>query len=86
MNLAVIMVISSKEVLGKIYGIWFCIFSIVALGFEHCVANMYLIPVGMWHGADVTVKEFLVDNLTPVSLGNFTGAVLFVGVFYTYIH
>lgn len=43
------------------------------------VANMFLIPLGMALGADVSVKQFLLGNLLPVTLGNiFAGAICMV--------
>lgn len=38
---------AAKEVAGKIMATWFPIFAFVLNGFEHIVANMYFIPVGI---------------------------------------
>ncbi|MBC7108582.1 MAG: formate/nitrite transporter family protein [Methanomassiliicoccales archaeon] len=46
-NVAILLALSSKEMIGKFFGIWFPIMAFVASGFEHCVANMYFIPAGM---------------------------------------
>lgn len=40
---------------------------------------MFLIPLGMALGADVTVKQFLVGNLLPVTLGNTVAGAIFMG-------
>lgn len=45
--LAVWLAIASKDVIGKIFGIFFPIMAFVTSGFEHCVANMYFIPMGI---------------------------------------
>lgn len=45
--LAVLMAASSKQVSGKILGIFFPIMAFVVSGYEHCVANMYYIPAGI---------------------------------------
>jgi formate/nitrite transporter FocA (FNT family) len=50
----------------------------VALGLEHSVANMFLLPLGMVLGAPVTVCD-AAANLVPVTLGNAVGAALFIG-------
>ncbi|HSM40761.1 MAG TPA: formate/nitrite transporter family protein, partial [Afifellaceae bacterium] len=42
------------------------------LGFEHSVANMYLIPQGMLAGAGVGIPAFAA-NLLVVSAGNIVG-------------
>ncbi len=38
---------AAKEVAGKIMATWFPIFAFVLNGFEHIVANMYYIPIGI---------------------------------------
>ena len=45
--LAVWLTYSARTVSGKILAIIFPISGFVAAGFEHCVANMYFIPVGL---------------------------------------
>lgn len=56
----------------------------VAAGFEHCVANMYYIPMGMLLGADVTPAGFA-KNLAAVTAGNILGGAVMVGVMYWFI-
>ncbi len=95
--LAVWMSLSAREVAGKILAIIFPITTFVALGYEHCVANMYFVPMGIYLkettvgqaatglGMDLstlTWESFLVANLVPVTLGNIVGGTLFVGVLY----
>lgn len=46
--LAVLLAMTAQDVIGKIAAIWFPIMSFVVIGFEHCVANMYFLPVGKW--------------------------------------
>lgn len=45
--LAVWLALASKDVIGKIFGIFFPIMAFVAMGFEHSVANMFFIPMGL---------------------------------------
>lgn len=45
--LAVLMAGASKDVVGKIWAIFFPIWAFVTAGFEHCIANMYYIPAGI---------------------------------------
>ena len=42
---------------------------------QHSVANMFIIPMGMALGADVSVSQFLLNNLLPVTLGNVVAGV-----------
>jgi len=75
--LAIWCAMCSPSVAGKILGIFWPISMFVALGTEHCVANMYLIPQGMLAGADISVWK-LFCNIVPVTLGNMVGAAVFV--------
>lgn len=61
---------------GKVLGIWPPIASFVAIGLEHSVANMFLIPLGIMLGADITFGQFLTQNLIPVTLGNIVGGLV----------
>lgn len=45
--MAVWLALASKDVIGKVWAIWFPIMAFVASGFEHSVANMYFIPMGL---------------------------------------
>ena len=46
--LAIFMAATAKDVAGKCIAIFFPIFVFVISGFEHCVANMYYIPAGIF--------------------------------------
>ncbi|OGS43903.1 MAG: formate transporter [Elusimicrobia bacterium RIFOXYD2_FULL_34_15] len=81
-NLAILLSFTSKEMIGKILGIWFPIMAFVACGFEHSVANMYFIPAGMFLGSNVTWQQFLFWNMMPVTIGNIIGGTVFVGLIY----
>lgn len=93
--LAVWMSTGARESVSKIFAIWFCIGLFVISGFEHSIANMYFIPAGIAAAADsglaqlagcdvsvLTVGNFLIKNLLPVTLGNILGGGLFVGMVY----
>jgi formate/nitrite transporter len=72
--LAVWLSVAARSVEGKVIAIVFPIGAFVALGFEHCVANLYLLPVGMLSGANVGLGEFM-GNIISVTLGNTVGGV-----------
>ncbi len=60
----------------------FPISAFVAAGFEHSIANLYFIPLGMLL-SDAVTWSGLVSNLVPVTLGNiFGGSVLVALVYY----
>ena len=76
------MAFAAKNVVGKILAIFFPIFLFVLCGFEHSVANMTFIPLGIFANVDgVTWSSFLINNLLPVTLGNIVGG-CFVGIIY----
>lgn len=77
--LAVIMSIASRTITGKIFGIYFPIMAFVASGYEHSVANMYFIPIGMAvKGELLYLFAFLFNNLIPVTIGNIIGGLSIV--------
>jgi formate/nitrite transporter len=93
--LAVWMALAARQTVGKIFAIFFPIMAFVAIGFEHCVANMYFIPTGIFlrtwagvrapEGINPTLLNwgtFAVKNLIPVTIGNMIGGGLFVGLSY----
>lgn len=84
--LAIWLCFAAHDVAGKILAIIFPISAFVALGFEHSVANMYFIPLGMLiSGGEISVTGFL-SNLIPVTLGNIVGGGLFVAIVYWSIY
>jgi formate/nitrite transporter len=93
--LAVWMALAARQTISKIFAIFFPIMGFVAIGFEHCIANMYFIPVGIflkdWAGVPVPAGidpavlnwgSFLWNNLFPVTIGNIIGGGVFVGMSY----
>jgi formate/nitrite transporter len=92
--LAVWMMLSARDVSGKIWAAFFPIMAFVATGFEHCVANMYFIPMGIFlKGTDVVTKAglnlanltwggFIFRNIIPVTIGNIIGGSVFVALLY----
>lgn len=84
--LAVYLANAADDVIGKILGIWFPIMAFVTIGFEHSVANMFFIPLGIFLGAKVTWAQFFVNNLIPVTLGNIVGGAIFVAMAYWFVY
>lgn len=79
-GLAVWLSYGSEEMGGKILAIWFPIMGFVAIGFQHVVANMFVIPAAIFAG-HFSWLEYL-TNFVPVFLGNAVGGGLFVGLIY----
>jgi len=80
--MAVYMSYFTHDLVSKAVAVFLPISAFVSIGFEHSIANCFIIPFGMMNGADVTPAAFLLSNLLPVSLGNMCGGVLFVSVPY----
>ena len=75
-----------RDVASKVLAIIFPVSAFVALGFEHCIANMYLIPLGMLiSDNEISILEFLA-NIIPVTAGNIIGGSLFVAFVYWVVY
>ncbi len=70
--LAVWLSFAARSATDKVLAVIFPISAFVVLGFEHSIANMYLIPAGWAAGGAITVSG-LVGNLVPVTIGNILG-------------
>ena len=87
--LAVMSALCAKDVVGRAMGAFGPVCCFVICGFEHCIANMYYIPVGLLvrtvpectqiiaeYGIDLsalTWRNFFLQNLLPVTIGNIIG-------------
>jgi formate/nitrite transporter len=98
--LAVWLCFSARSTVDKIFAILFPITAFVACGFEHSIANMYFIPMGIAMAGQAKVLEVagltasqvanlnlngFIGNLVPVTLGNIVGGT-FVGSIYWLIY
>ncbi len=97
-SLGVWVATGADSTIGKIFGCFFPIWMFVTCGFEHCVANMYAVPAGIFAKANEVFVEmsgvsaealanltwagFAVNNLIPVTLGNIVGGGFFVAAMY----
>jgi formate/nitrite transporter len=87
--LALWLAIAGRSVTDKILAIVLPVSAFVAAGFEHSVANMYLIPLGIMlsgGGAVAPAWSGLVANLLPVTLGNIAGGSIMVAAVYYLIY
>jgi len=102
--MAVWMSYSGRTLTDKMLAMVLPVAMFVASGFEHSIANMFLIPMAIvirdfaspefWQAtgttaaqfSHLTVKDFITDNLIPVTLGNIIGGGLLVGLTYWVIY
>ncbi|KAI0699534.1 Formate/nitrite transporter [Cytidiella melzeri] len=75
----------ARETFSKIIAVWFPIWVFVACGFDHVVANMFSVPLGIMFGADLTTAEYIRKSLIAAYLGNIVGA-LIVGLPAVYMY
>lgn len=79
-TLAVWLSYAADEIGGKILAIWFPVMAFVAIGFQHVVANMFVIPAAIFAG-HMNWGDWL-SNFVPVFLGNAVGGGIFVALLY----
>jgi formate transporter len=99
--LAVWLCYSARTTTDKILSIVPPIAAFVAAGFEHSVANMFFIPMGLFVKANdafmaahpgppgvehLTWERFIAANLVPVTIGNIIGGAVMVGAFYWFVY
>lgn len=71
---------ASKDFIGKIFGTYFPIMGFVIAGYQHVVANMFLIAAGIFAGG-ATWAQFA-QNIFFVWIGNLVGGGLFLAGMY----
>jgi formate/nitrite transporter len=93
---------SARTTADRILAIVPPISAFVAAGFEHSIANMYFVPLGLFiaafdpafvaargmaaHAEVLTWIGFLARNLVPVTIGNLIGGSLLVGAVYWFVY
>ncbi|MDY2626671.1 MAG: formate/nitrite transporter family protein [Coriobacteriales bacterium] len=97
--LAVWVGFSARTVVDKFFTVLLPIIAFVACGFEHCVANMFFLPMGLviksagvvnvaniTANIDVITLAGVFKNISAATLGNIVGGCIFVGVIYWLIY
>ena len=94
--LAVWLSMSAKDAVGKLISCALPVIAFVAMGFEHSIANMYFIPMGIFLSGQeaivaaigtealqgLTWSAFFIKNLLPVTIGNMIGGRVCVAATY----
>ena len=76
---------AASDLPGKLVGIWFPISTFVAIGLEHSIANLFLLPSALLLKVPgLTVGNVLIRNLIPAVIGNAIGGALVVAGSYSY--
>jgi len=77
---------TAKDTTGKLLGCWFPVMLFVFCGYEHCVANMFLLPMGAIFDHSITISQIFFNNLIPVTIGNFIGGGILIPIVYSRIY
>ncbi len=94
--LGVLCALAAKSAPGRMMGAYIPVLLFVVCGFEHCVANMFYIPAGLFaravpeyaalavaagvNTAALNAGSFVLANLLPVTLGNLLGGAGLAGL------
>ncbi|MBR7179475.1 MAG: formate/nitrite transporter family protein [Oscillospiraceae bacterium] len=75
---AVLMAAAAQDIAGKVWAIFFPIMAFVVSGYEHCVANMYYVPAGIFAAANADYAEaamtaygYTAAQMESLNWGNF---------------
>ena len=79
-TIGALLALVSRSTIGKVVAMWLPILLFFALGFEHSIVNMYVIPSAMLLGAPISFSNWWVWNQIPVTIGNVIGGVIFTGL------
>ena len=85
--LAVWMGLRTKDETARLVLIFWCLFAFIGAGFEHSVANMTLLALGLFLPHDPHLVSWVgfARNLAIVTLGNIVGGALLIGLPYWYV-
>lgn len=90
--LAVWLSIGARSTADKVLAILFPVSAFVAAGFEHSVANMYFVPLGLFITGELTGNFSALTwgafalSLIPVTIGNVIGGAVLVGAVYWFVY
>lgn len=78
-TIGAVLALVSRSTIGKVVAMWLPIMTFFAQGFEHSIVNMFVIPAGMMFGAPVSIRQWLLWNQIPVTVGNMIAGAFFTG-------
>lgn len=91
--IAVWITVGASSAVDKVIGLYPPIFVFVLGGYEHCIANMFYIPAGIFASSEYGIVAeglnwgtFIVNNLIPVTIGNLVGGALVVALGYWFVY
>ncbi|MBV8073986.1 MAG: formate/nitrite transporter family protein, partial [Candidatus Eremiobacteraeota bacterium] len=79
-TLGVILPFTTRSVIGRTIATFVPIYLFFAMGWEHLVVNMFIMPAAMLFGAHITLGDWWFVNEIPVTIGNFCGGFFLTGL------
>ncbi len=85
--LAIWMATKAKDDTAKLLLIFWCLLGFIGAGFEHSIANMTLLGIGLFIPHDPTLISWagFMHNLIPVTIGNLIGGAVMIGGMYYFV-
>lgn len=85
-NMGIFFAGQAKDMIGRYIGIWVPVSCFVASGYEHSIANMFLLPAAMLaEGSTLDLRTVIVKNMIPVTIGNTIAGVVLVSGYFSYM-
>jgi formate/nitrite transporter len=84
--MAVWLATSAQDLGSKMVGIWFPISMFIMIGFEHSVANLFMLPAGLLAGAPLSISDIIFKNLIPVTIGNAISGTVIIGAGFSFAY
>ncbi len=84
--MAVFFATQARDMAGRYIGIAVPISTFVATGFEHSVANLYLLPAALLASSPITLRDVVLKNLIPVTIGNAIAGTFLIGASFSYAY
>ncbi|KAL4447187.1 hypothetical protein ABPG77_007220 [Micractinium sp. CCAP 211/92] len=84
--LAVWQALGANSMGGKFVACLGPVSAFVCIGLEHCIANLFFVPLGIVCGASVTLEKFFFSNIIPVTLGNIVAGTICMATVYSLLY
>lgn len=86
-SLGVWMTFAGKDLISKIFAVWFPIMLFALSGYQHSVANMFILSLGKILNPNLySIQEMFFINIFPVSLGNAISGGILIPIVYYYLY
>ena len=85
--MGVIMAMSATDAVGKLFACWFPVILFVLCGYQHVVANMYIIFMAKLLSPETFLMgEIFINHFIPVTIGNFLSGGIFLPLTFYFLY